>query len=143
MVARNEGKILQLASTASLAPLPLMSVYSGTKAFVYAFTQALINELKDSNVSMTALIPGASDTDFFNKANAQNTMIYNDTKLSDPAKVAKDGYTALMKGKSKIISGGKNKIQVAMANVLPEKAVTKGTRKFMDEKKKDKKEDKE
>jgi short-subunit dehydrogenase len=141
MVARDEGKILQLASTASLAPLPLMSVYSGTKAFVYAFTQALVNELKDSNVSMTALIPGASDTDFFKKAKAEHTMIYNDTKLSDPAVVAKDGYAALMKGKSKVISGMKNKVQVAMSNVLPGEAVTKGTRKFMEGKKEDKKED--
>jgi len=141
MVARDEGKILQLASTASLAPLPFMSVYSGTKAFVYAFTLALVNELKDTNVSMTALIPGASDTDFFKKAHAEHTMIYNDTKLSDPAKVAKDGYVALMKGKSKVISGTKNKVQAAMANVLPTQSVTKGTRKLMEEKKEDKKED--
>jgi short-subunit dehydrogenase len=118
-----------------------MSVYSGTKAFVYAFTQALVNELKDSNVSMTALIPGASDTDFFKKAKAEHTMIYNDTKLSDPAVVAKDGYAALMKGKSKVISGMKNKVQVAMSNVLPEKTVTKGARKTMEGKKEDKKED--
>jgi short-subunit dehydrogenase len=141
MVARDEGKILQLASTASMAPLPFMSVYSGTKAFVYAFTQALVSELKDTNVSMTALIPGASDTDFFKKAHAEHTMIYNDTKLSDPAKVAKDGYVALMKGKSKVVSGTKNKVQVAMANVLPPETVTKGTRKFMEEKKEDKNED--
>jgi short-subunit dehydrogenase len=140
MVARNEGKILQLASTASLAPLPFMAVYSGTKAFVYAFTQSLVNELKDSNVSMTALIPGASDTDFFKKAHAEHTLIYNDTKLSDPAKVAKDGYAALMKGKSKVISGMKNKVQVAMSNVLPTETVTKGTRKMMEGKKEDKKE---
>ena len=132
MVARNDGKILQLASTASIAPLPLMAVYSGTKAFVYSFTQALVNELKDSNVSMTALLPGASDTDFFHKANAEETVIYNDTKLSDPADVAKDGYRALMKGKAKVVSGIKNKVQVAMSNVMSDTSVTSGMRKYMD-----------
>jgi uncharacterized protein len=133
MVEKDKGRILQLASTASLAPLPLMAVYSGTKAFVYAFSQAIINELKDSNVSMTVLIPGASDTDFFHKAHAENTVIYNETTLSDPADVAKDGYKALMKGKAKIISGAKNKIQTAFGSVLPTKSVTKTMRKFMDE----------
>jgi uncharacterized protein len=133
MVERDRGRILQLASTASLAPLPLMAVYSGTKAFVYAFSQAIINELKDSNVSMTVLVPGASDTDFFHKAHAENTVIYNETSLSDPADVAKDGYKALMKGKAKVVSGMKNKLQSAMSSILPEKSVTNTMRKFMDE----------
>jgi short-subunit dehydrogenase len=133
MVERDSGKILQLASTASLAPLPLMAVYSGTKAFVYSFSHAIINELKDSNVSMTVLIPGASDTDFFHKAHAENTVIYNETSLSDPADVAKDGYKALMKGKAKVVSGIKNKLQTAMSGILPESSVTKTMRKFMDE----------
>lgn len=133
MVARDSGKILQIASTASLAPLPLMAVYSGTKAFVYSFTQALVNELKDSNVSMTALLPGASDTDFFHKAHAEDTVIYNETSLSDPAKVAKDGYQALMKGKAKVVSGAKNKLQTAMANIIPETTVTNTMRKYMED----------
>jgi uncharacterized protein len=133
MVERDHGKILQLASTASLAPLPLMAVYSGTKAFVYAFSQAIINELKDSNVSMTVLVPGASDTDFFHKAHAENTVIYNETSLSDPADVARDGYKALMKGKAKVVSGMKNKLQSAMSSILPEKSVANTMRKFMDE----------
>jgi short-subunit dehydrogenase len=143
MVARDSGKILQLASTASVAPLPLMAVYSGTKAFVYSFTQALVNELKDTNVTMTALLPGASDTDFFHKAHAEDTVIYNQTSLSDPADVVKDGYNALMKGKAKVVSGMKNKVQAAMSNIMPENAVTGSMRKFMDESSsKDKKEEK-
>lgn len=144
MVARDDGKILQLASTASLAPMPMMAVYSGTKAFVYSFTQALVNELKDTNVSMTALLPGASDTDFFNKAHAQDTVVYNETKLSKPEDVAKDGYAALMKGKPKIVSGMKNKIQAAMTNIMPESSTSNTMRKFMEESgTKDKKEEKE
>src|SRR5579875_153165 len=91
MVARNEGKILQLASIASNLPGPWQAVYHGAKAYVLSFTEALVNELKDSAVIMTALQPGATDTDFFNKAEMQDSKI-TETKLSDPAEVAKDGY---------------------------------------------------
>jgi short-subunit dehydrogenase len=122
MVGRNEGKILQLASIASQLPGPYQAVYHGTKAYVLSFTEALISELKDTNVSLTALQPGATDTDFFNKAEMQDSKIL-DSKLSDPAKVAKDGYEALMSGDDKIISGLKNKVMVGMSNVLPERMV--------------------
>lgn len=122
MVARNEGKILQLASIASELPGPWQAVYHGTKAYVLSFTEALIRELKDSAVTMTALQPGATETDFFNKAEMQESKIM-DTKLSDPAKVAKDGYEALMKGDDKIVSGFKNKAMVASSNVMPDTMV--------------------
>lgn len=122
MVARNEGKILQLASIASELPGPWQAVYHATKAYVLSFTEALIRELKDSAVTMTALQPGATDTDFFNKAEMQESKIL-DTKLSDPAKVAKDGYEALMSGDDKIVSGFKNKAMTSMSNIMPETAV--------------------
>jgi short-subunit dehydrogenase len=122
MVARNEGKVLQLASIASELPGPWQAVYHATKAYVLSFTEALINELKDSAVSMTALQPGATETDFFNKADMQDSKIL-DTKLSDPAKVAKDGYEALMKGDDKVVSGFKNKAMVGMSNVMPDTMV--------------------
>ena len=122
MVARNEGKILQLASIASQLPGPWQAVYHGTKAFVLSFTEALIRELKDSAVTVTALQPGATDTDFFNKAEMQDSKIL-DTKLSDPVQVARDGYEALMKGDDKIVSGFKNKVMVGMSNIMPEKTV--------------------
>jgi short-subunit dehydrogenase len=122
MVARNEGKILQLASIASQLPGPYQAVYHATKAYVLSFTEALISELKDSNVTLTALQPGATDTDFFNKAEMQDSKIL-DSKLSDPVKVAKDGYQALMSGDDKIISGLKNKVMVGMSNVIPESKV--------------------
>ena len=105
MVARNDGKILQISAPSAVAPTPLMSVWSGTKAFIYSFTQALINELKDCNVTMTTLMPGATDTDFYHKAKAEGTVLFNETDLSDPAKVAKDGYDALMQGKANVLSG--------------------------------------
>jgi short-subunit dehydrogenase len=122
MVGRNEGKILQLASIASQLPGPWQAVYHATKAYVLSFTEALISELKDSAVTLTALQPGATDTDFFNKAEMQESKIL-DSGLSDAEKVAKDGYKALMSGDDKVISGLKNKMMVGMSNVMPESAV--------------------
>lgn len=122
MVARGEGRVLQLASIASNLPGPWQAVYHATKAYVLSFTEALAQELKDTGVTMTALQPGATDTDFFNKADMQDSKIL-DTKLSDPAKVAKDGYEALMKGDDKVVSGLKNKAMVGMSHVVPDSTV--------------------
>ena len=124
MVSRNEGKILQLASIASELPGPWQAVYHGTKAYVLQLTESLIQELKDTNVSMTALQPGATDTDFFNKATMQESKIV-DGKLSDPAKVAKDGYRALMEGDDKVVSGLMNKVLIAGSNILPDTMLAK------------------
>lgn len=137
MVARNEGKILQLASIASELPGPWQAVYHATKAYVLHLTEALIRELKDSAVTITALQPGATDTDFFNKADMQESKIL-DTKLSDPAKVAKDGYEALMKGDDKIVSGFKNKAMVASSNVMPDTMVAAQMEKMQEPKDKSK-----
>ncbi|WP_288434104.1 SDR family oxidoreductase [uncultured Deinococcus sp.] len=124
MVARNEGKILQLASIASVTPGPWQSVYHGTKAFILSFSEAIREELKDTNVTVTALLPGATDTDFFNKADMQNSKIVQDkSSLSDPADVAQDGFDALMAGDDKVTSGLKNKMMVGMSNVMPETTV--------------------
>jgi short-subunit dehydrogenase len=118
MVARNEGKILQVGSEAGTTPVPLLSIYSATKAFVLSFSAALAHELRDTNITITALLPGATDTDFFHKAGQEDTVTYKEKELQSPVDVAKDGYDALMKGESKIISGGKTKMHVFMADVL-------------------------
>jgi short-subunit dehydrogenase len=124
MVARNEGKILQLASIASKVPGPWQSVYHGTKAFVLSFTEAIREELKDTNITITALMPGATDTDFFDKAGMQDSkMVEDKSSLSNPADVAKDGYEALQDGKDKIISGFKNKVMIASTNLTPDSTV--------------------
>ncbi len=120
MVTRNDGKILNLASLVADYPSPLLAVYAATKAFVLSFTEALVNELQDTNITITALQPGVTDTDFFYKAGEDETMHYQEMELSDPAKVAADGYRALMKGKGKVVSGTKNKIQSLMSNLVPE-----------------------
>jgi short-subunit dehydrogenase len=115
MVERGEGKILNLSSIASKSPGPWQSVYHGTKAFVQSFTEAVREEVKYTGVSITALLPGATDTDFFHKAHMESSKVVQDkSKLADPADVAKDGYEALMNGKDMVVSGYKNKIEVAM-----------------------------
>jgi len=124
MIARNYGKILNLASIASKTPGPWQSVYHGTKAFVYSFSEAIRHELKENNITVTALLPGATDTDFFNKADMlQSSIVQDKSSLADPADVAKDGYDALMSGEDKIISGFKNKAMIGMSNILPDTAV--------------------
>jgi len=119
MIERGEGKILNLSSIASKAPGPWQSVYHGTKAFVQSFTEALRSEVKDLNITVTALLPGATDTDFFNKAGMEASKAVQDKdKLANAADVAKDGFDALMRGDDKVISGFTNKVNVAMSNIM-------------------------
>jgi short-subunit dehydrogenase len=132
MVSRGEGKILMLGSEAGTTPMPLVAIYAATKAFVLSFSAALVNEMKDKNITVTALLPGASDTDFFHKGHAEDTVAYRENELMDPAEVAKDGYEALQKGESKIISGGKTKMHVFMADLLGPKRSADNNRKLME-----------
>ncbi len=129
MVARGDGKIMNLSSIASKAPGPWQSVYHGTKAFVQSFTEAIRNEIQDSGVTITALLPGATDTDFFRKADMMESKLVQEDKLSPAEDVAKDGYKALMKGDDMIVSGLKNKVQVAMANVTPDEQLAEKMKK--------------
>lgn len=122
MVARKSGKILNVASIAGKAPGPWQAVYHGTKAFVHSFNEAVNHELKDTGVTLTSLLPGATATDFFNKAGMESAKIVVEGKLADAADVAKDGYEALMAGKDMVVSGFMNKLNVAMGNVTPDSA---------------------
>jgi len=131
MVERNEGRILNLASMLSKNPSPLLAVYAATKAFMYSLTMSLRNELQDTGVTVTALLPGATDTDFFAKAGALNTKEYHGNK-SDPADVAKAGYEALMKGEEKVVASGlMNKVMSAFSNITPDSALASTMRKGM------------
>jgi short-subunit dehydrogenase len=127
MVARENGRILNLSSIASKMPGPWQSVYHGTKAFVQSFTEAVREEMKDQGITVTALLPGATDTDFFNKAEMNDSKMVKESKLYDPADVAEDGYKALMNGDDKVISGFGNKFEVAMANIMPDSIVAAKT----------------
>lgn len=122
MVMRNHGRVLQVASLLGEFPTPMMAVYAATKAFVLSFSTSLQHELKDTQVTLTALLPGASDTDFFHKAEGEDTKTYRDQTLAKPEDVARDGYDALMAGKARVVSGVKNKIYDAAGVVLPDAA---------------------
>jgi uncharacterized protein len=132
MVARNKGKILQVASIGGKLPGPMQSVYHATKAFIVSHTDALVNELQDTGVTITSLLPGPTDTEFFEKAGMEHTKMVQEGSLSDPAKVAKDGYDALMSGDDSVVSGLKNKVQVATANILPDSVAAKQVAKQME-----------
>jgi short-subunit dehydrogenase len=121
MVKSGSGKILNLASIASKSPGPWQSIYHGTKAFVLSFSEAIREELKDTGVTVTALLPGVTDTDFFKKADMLDSKAVQDkSSMADPADVAKDGYEALMAGTDRVVSGLKNKAQVIMGSVTPD-----------------------
>jgi uncharacterized protein len=120
MVARNSGKLLVTGSIAGYMPGSFQAVYNGTKAFVDSFVAAIQNELKDADgVTITNLMPGPVDTEFFARGDMMDTSVGTDPKKSDPADVAKDGWDALMAGKASIVSGWKNKIESAVANITP------------------------
>ena len=124
MIEQDSGKILNTASIASKTPGPWQAVYHGTKAFVLSFTEAIREELRDTKITITALMPGATDTDFFTKADMLDSKAVQDKDaLSDPADVARDGYDALMAGKDKVISGFKNKVQVGMGSLTHDSIV--------------------
>jgi short-subunit dehydrogenase len=127
MAARGEGKVLNLGSIASKTPGPWQAIYHATKAFILSFTTAIREEMKDTGVTFTVLMPGITDTDFFNKADMNDSKALQDESAkADPAKVAKDGYEALMAGEDHIISGIKNKMQIGMSNLMPDSTVAHG-----------------
>ncbi|HYI39855.1 MAG TPA: SDR family NAD(P)-dependent oxidoreductase [Allosphingosinicella sp.] len=117
MVARNAGRILITGSIAGHMAGAFQAVYNGTKAFVDSFADALVNELKDSEVTVTCLKPGATDTHFFERADLKDTKV-GTMKKDDPADVAKTGWEAMKKGERSAIHGVHNKLQVAAASVL-------------------------
>ncbi|MGN6494542.1 MAG: SDR family NAD(P)-dependent oxidoreductase [Agriterribacter sp.] len=129
MLQRGEGKILNLSSVASKSPGPYQAVYHGTKAFVQSFSEAVRNEVKDKGITVTALLPGATDTDFFRKADMLNSKIVTEGRLDDPAKVAQDGFDALMAGDDMVISGFKNKMQVGLGTLKSDSSKAEQIRK--------------
>lgn len=132
MKRRNEGKILNLASVVSFMPSPLMAIYGATKAFMLSFSEALTNELQDTNITVTALCPGASNTMFFRRAGAAHTKAAHGS-LSEPADVARDGYDALMNGEMRVVSGLMNKVQTTASGILPDSATAATMRHLMEE----------
>ncbi|MGI4780099.1 MAG: SDR family NAD(P)-dependent oxidoreductase [Janthinobacterium lividum] len=119
MRARGAGRILITGSIAGFIPGSFQAVYNGTKAFLDSFSFALRNELKDTAVTVSCLMPGPTDTDFFKRADMLDTKVGQDDKKADPADVAQTGFDAMMAGEGDVVAGWKNKLQVALANVTP------------------------
>lgn len=122
MVDRNEGKILLTSSIAAEMPGPYYAIYAATKAFVQSFAEALHFEMKDTkkNITITALQPGPTDTNFFERAGLENTKAGQNDK-DDPAVVAQQGFDALMAGKDHVVAGSMmNKIQATGAQIMSE-----------------------
>jgi short-subunit dehydrogenase len=118
MQARREGRILITGSIAGFMPGAYQAVYNATKAFIDSFSFALRNELKDSGVTVTCLMPGPTDTNFFARAGMLDTKLGTQEK-DNPASVAQAGFDAMMNGEGDVVAGLKNKLQAAIANVTP------------------------
>jgi short-subunit dehydrogenase len=129
MRERGQGRILITGSIAGFMPGSFQAVYNGTKAFIDSFSFALRNELKDTGVTVTCLMPGATQTEFFERADMMDTKVGQQEK-DDPAQVAKDGFEAMMKGEADVVSGWKNKVQTTVANVTPNTVLAEQHRKM-------------
>jgi len=124
MKAHNEGKILITGSIAGLMPGSFQAVYNGTKAYLDSFSYALREELRDTNITVTVLMPGPTETEFFDRADMMDTKVGTQEK-DDPAKVARDGWDAMMSGAGHVVSGWKNKLQAAMSHITPDSTLAK------------------
>jgi short-subunit dehydrogenase len=116
---RGQGRILITGSIAGLMPGTFQAVYNGSKAFLDSFSVALSNELKDSGVTVTCLMPGATETDFFERADMMDTKVGTSDK-ANAADVAKTGFDAMMNGELKVVAGFANKMRAAMSHVAPD-----------------------
>jgi short-subunit dehydrogenase len=123
------GKILITGSIAGFMPGTFQAVYNGSKAFLDSFSYALRNELRDSGVSVTCLMPGATDTDFFERADLLDTKVGTDKK-DDPADVARVGFAAMEKGEAGVVAGLSNKLRVALSGLVPETMLAEQHRKM-------------
>jgi uncharacterized protein len=121
MTARGEGRLLVTSSIASTMPGSFQAVYNASKSFVQSFTEAVQDELKDTPVTLTSLMPGPTETDFFRRADLEDTRVGQASK-DDPAQVARQGFEALMAGERKVVAGSlMTKAQAAVTAVLPDR----------------------
>ena len=117
---RNEGKILITGSIAGLMPGSFQAVYNATKAFDDSLSDAIRNELKDTNITVTVLMPGPTETEFFKRGDMMDTQVGASDNKEDPALTAKHGYDALEAGHAHVVSGWKNKVQSVLAHITPQ-----------------------
>jgi len=127
MFNRREGRILITGSIAGLMPGTFQAVYNGTKALLDSFAFALRAEVKDSGVTVTCLMPGATETDFFERADMLDTKVGTQKKQS-PEDVARSGFEAMMRGEGEIVTGWNNKLRAAISHVLPSSVLAEAHR---------------
>src|SRR3712207_670617 len=126
MVARNEGRVLITSSVASTMPGPYQAVYNASKSFVQSFAEALATELRDTGVTVTSLMPGPTDTEFFERGDLMDTKLGQGPK-DDPAQVARQGFEAMMAGRDKVLGGSAlSKAQAVVNAVLPDRLKAAG-----------------
>ena len=126
MVGRNEGRVLITSSVASTMPGPYQAVYNASKSFVQSFAEALATELRDTGVTVTSLMPGPTDTEFFERGDLMDTTLGQGPK-DDPAQVARQGFEAMMAGRDKVLGGSVlSKAQAVVNSVLPDKLKSAG-----------------
>lgn len=124
MKQAQSGRILITGSIAGLMPGSFQAVYNGTKAYLDSFSYALREEMRDTGVTVTVLMPGATETEFFERGDMMDTKVGTAEK-DDAAKVARDGWKAMMAGTGHVVSGWQNKLQAAMSHVLPDTVLAK------------------
>jgi uncharacterized protein len=127
MVNSREGRILITGSIAGLMPGTFQAVYNGTKALLDSFAFALRAEVKDSGVTVTCLMPGATETDFFERADMLDTKVGTQKKQS-PEEVARAGFEAMMKGEGEIVTGWNNKLRAAISHIVPSSVLAEAHR---------------
>jgi short-subunit dehydrogenase len=131
-VARSHGRILNVSSTASLVPGPLHAVYYATKAYVTSFSNALAEELHDTSVTVTALLPGPTETEFARTSRMEQTDLF--AKTASPKLVALDGYDGMLAGKLNVISGASpwQRLMLTMIPFTPKKILLRQVRKMQE-----------
>jgi len=132
MIERESGKIMNVASTAAFQSGPLMSIYYATKSFVLHFSEAIANEVKDKGITVTALCPGATESEFVDVADLGESKLFKGKKLPTSKAVAEYGYKAMMKGKVVAIHGFMNKVMATSVRFTPRALVVKVTRMIQD-----------
>lgn len=133
MVARARGRILVTGSVAGFMPGSFQAVYNGTKAFVDSFALALRNELKGTDVTISCLMPGPTDTEFFGRADMLATKVGRGRK-ADPADVARIGFEAMLRGEADVVAGLRNRLEVALSKVMPARVVAQRHRRLAEPK---------
>lgn len=133
MIQNNRGGVLNVASVAGFEPGPLLAVYHASKAYVLSFTEALATELQETELKVSALCPGPTDTDFFPKAGMENTKAFQKGHVMSPQEVAEIGYASFMKGNRTIVTGGMNKTMVFLRRFMSEGGQAKKMGKYYEE----------